>query len=128
MKVDADGCPVVAVVPFPVPGLTVMILRATDSLLSPQQEAIFRDSDVINWCRNNCHKVNGQPLYRHWDPSAYTDSDLSSFPRALRDAYKYGVGNATSDPWVVINDGENWTSQALPKNVTDMMTLLRSYE
>lgn len=124
---ERAGCPVVQDVPFPVPGLVVLTLREPGQVLPAEQQSIFSDSDVRKWLRQYPHKQDGTTLARVWSPG-YTDQQLADVPAALRDAYKWSVVNAESYPWIVINDGKQWTSQNLPGTVDDMLALLKMYE
>ena len=117
-------------VPFPSPGLAIMILREASpvSPLPAAQASIFTSSQVRQYMAAKCVKLSdGQPAARAWDDDL-TDSQLINSPPELRTAYRESLKLANGRlPWICISTGTTGFSGPLPGNIEDMMTLLRKY-
>jgi len=119
--------------PNPGPGFRVLIVRETKDLsgLTPQQVAIFSSTEVRNYLNQKTVLEGNQRAYRIWDK----DTDISrenehwkiAMDGVINGNKEHKISKATSLPHVLITNGTDGYQGPLPKNVEDMMSLLRKY-
>ena len=108
--------------PMPGQGFRVLIVRETADLgtLTPQQVSIFTAKDVRDYLNSKTVLEGNQRAYRIWDK----DTDISREAAHWKEAM---ARPRTTLPWVLISNGKDGYEGPLPKNVDEMMTLLRKY-
>lgn len=108
--------------PMPGEGFRVLIVRETADLanLTPQQVAIFTAKDVRDYLNSKTVLEGNQRAYRIWDK----DTDVSREATHWKEAM---ARPRTTLPWVLVSNGKDGYEGPLPKNVDEMMALLRKY-
>ena len=115
--------------PWGSPGLSVLILRESQSLqsLPVAQRAIFTSAQVLQWLNSNCVQLpDGRPAFRVWDDDG---SDVGNAPAVMQAAYKIVRAKMEDNaPTIGISNGKTGYIGPLPGTVVDMLKLLEAYK
>lgn len=111
-----------APVPIPGSGFRVLIIRETKELstLPPAQVAIFSAREVREYLTSHCVLEGNQRAFRIWDQ----DTDVSREDKHWQEAMKR---KRDSLPWLLVTNGKEGYEGPLPKDVPEMMALLKKY-
>lgn len=119
--------------PMPSEGFRVLVLRETKDLsnLPPEQVSIFSSSEVRMYLNSKCIKENGQPAYRMWDKDVDASREAETWKIALNGVLNgdkaHNISKATSLPHILLTNGKEGYEGPLPKNVDEMMALLKRF-
>jgi len=108
--------------PIPGDGFRVLIVRETKDLsnLPASQVAIFSAREVREYLGTKCVLEGNQRAFRIWDQ----DTDVSREAQHWQDAMKRP---RSSLPWLLVTNGKEGYEGPLPKDVPEMMALLKKY-
>lgn len=108
--------------PIPGDGFRVLIVRETKDLsnLPASQVAIFSAREVREYLGTKCVLEGNQRAFRIWDQ----DTDVSREAQHWQDAMKR---KRDSLPWLLVTNGKEGYEGPLPKDVPEMMALLKKY-
>ena len=108
--------------PIPGDGFRVLIVRETKDLsnLPASQVAIFSAREVREYLNAKCVLEGNQRAFRIWDQ----DTDVSREAQHWQDAMKR---KRDSLPWLLVTNGKEGYEGPLPKDVPEMMALLKKY-
>ena len=108
--------------PIPGDGFRVLIVRETKDLsnLPASQVAIFSAREVWEYLGTKCVLEGNQRAFRIWDQ----DTDVSREAQHWQDAMKRP---RSSLPWLLVTNGKEGYEGPLPKDVPEMMALLKKY-
>ena len=108
--------------PIPGDGFRVLIVRETKDLsnLPASQVAIFSAREVREYLGTKCVLEGNQRAFRIWDQ----DTDVSREAQHWQDAMKRP---RQSLPYLLISNGKEGYEGPLPKDVPEMMALLKKY-
>lgn len=108
--------------PIPGEGFRVLIVRETKDLsnLPASQVAIFSAREVREYLGTKCVLEGNQRAFRIWDQ----DTDVSREAQHWQDAMKR---KRDSLPWLLVTNGKEGYEGPLPKDVPEMMALLKKY-
>ena len=114
--------------PVPVPGnpllggFKVLIIEEQSQRrsLTPEQQGIFNSIVLWEYLHEKTIKdSNGEPEWRILDKDTVFNTD-NQWKKAM-------AVPRTASFWVIVSNGTNWESVPLPKNVADMMILMKKY-
>jgi hypothetical protein len=115
--------------PWESPGLTVLILRESQSMatLPVSQRAIFSSGRVHQWLTSHAVKLSdGDPGYRIWDDDS---ADTSGAPDVLRKAMEVVKAQAKPDvPIIGISNGKAGFVGPLPATIEETLKLLEAFK
>ena len=113
--------------PNPVPVIAkalrvAVFFESADLLKYPREQVnIFTSKEILTYLDNHCVKSNNLPDYRLFDKDPPLDKLSTSWQNVAKRP-------RIMIPWMIILDGEQVLFEtALPKSVSDTMTLLRKY-
>ena len=119
--------------PIPVAGLHVLIIYESAEKgpegkvkrgMPPEQQAILTAAEVLGYLNAKCPKgPDGRTAeWRVWDWDVPTGAESKLWQDAM-------ARKPTKDklPWIIVSDGKSGFEGPLPRNIADMMVLLRKW-
>lgn len=125
---DPDDPPEPTTAPWESPGLTVLILRESQTVgtLPVAQRAIFTSAKVLQWLNQNCVQLpDGRPGFRFEDNDS---GDVSGLPAVMQGAFKVMQPKVVDEgPLLGVSNGRTGWVGPLPGSPDELLKLLEAY-